>query len=141
MQTSLILGTKAAATRNLLHLLFVLPKQTDLGANGASIAFCAFQLKFNPRIGRRDLIFVKQHGPSLICNYGIERPVITEIRQSDRAPIVAVRYANQLRHFFELSGAIVNPNALLLISRKASTLERRPVGSVGNNSPIAASNL
>src|SRR5262249_54115517 len=122
-----------------LHLLLAVPEQSYLRADGAAIALRAFQLEVDPLIVRRDGVFVEQRRALLICDHHVELAAVAEISQRDRAPVVYIGHADDLRDLFELASAVIDPNLLLLIAREAAVVHRRPVLRVGDDTLVAAS--
>src|SRR5215467_7319088 len=90
MQSPLVLSAESAAARHFLRLLQAVPEQTDLRADGASIALPAFQLEVDPSVVGRDGVFVEQRGAFLIRDYHVELAAVGEIGQRDRAPVVNI---------------------------------------------------
>ena len=60
VQAALILRAEAAAAGDLLHLLLAVPEKVRFRSDGAAIAGAALQLKLDPVVPRRDLVFVDQ---------------------------------------------------------------------------------
>src|SRR5262245_10520016 len=138
MQAPLVLDEESAAARHFLRLLHAVPEQTDLRADGAAIARHAFQLEVDPFVFGRDCAFVKQRGAFLIRDYHIELAAVGEIGQRDRAPVVNIGHADDLRDLFELSRAVVDPDLFLLVTRQTAVVHRRPVLRVGDDRRVAA---
>src|SRR5262245_31060610 len=130
MQTPLILRAESAATRDFLRLLLTVPEYPHLRADGAAIARRAFQIEGDPFVIGRDGVFIKQGGAFLIGDHRVELAAVGEIAQRDRAPVVDIGHADELRDLFELPRAVVDPDSLLLIARQAAVVHRRPVLSV-----------
>ncbi len=116
MKSALILRAESAAARNFLYLLLPVPEYPDLGSYCAPIAGAAFELKFDPLILWRYFVLIQQQGTPLICRYCVERSVVIQVGERHRAAVKPVRHADELRNFFELSGSVVEPHALLLIA-------------------------
>src|SRR3954471_423921 len=123
VQAALILGAESAASRDFLNLLLAVPEKTHFSPYSAAITGAALQLKLDPLISCCDLIFIDQQRGSLVRCYRIERAIIVQISQHDSSSVIAVGRSYNLRHFFELSSAVIDPNALLLIARKARAFQ------------------
>lgn len=138
MQAAIVLCGKARASGNFLRLHLSIPVQRDLRANRAAIAGCSFQLKFDPFIRRIDSIFVKQQRTFLIGDNHVQHSTIPQVGQSYGTAVVGVGDTDSLRDIDELTGAVVQPDAFVLISRQAAAFKRRPVFSVSDNRAVAA---
>src|SRR5262249_23379559 len=138
MQSSLVLRAESAAASDFLRLLLAVPEQTNLSADGAAIARHAFQLEVDPFVFGGDGIFVKQRGAFLIRDYHIELAAVGEIGQRDRAPVINIGHADDLRDLFELSRAVVDPDLFLLVTRQTAVVHRRSVLRVGDDRRVAA---
>src|SRR5512132_1777911 len=79
MQAALVLRTKAAAARNLLHLLMTIPKQPHFSADRAAITRTTFELETDPLVFRRHVVLVDQHRPSLICDDDVEHAGVPQL--------------------------------------------------------------
>src|SRR5262245_28486875 len=138
MQSPLILRAESAAARDFLRLPPPRPEDTNLRADGAAIARRAFQLEGDPFVIGRDGVLIKQRRAFLIGDHGVELAAVGEIAQRDRAPVVDVGHADDLRDLFELARAVVDPDPLLLIARQAAVVHRGPVPRVGDDRRVAA---
>src|SRR5262245_19834687 len=138
VQAPLILRAEAAAARDFLSLPLAVPEDPNLSADGAAIARRAFKLEVDPFVIGSDGVFIKQRGTLLIGDHGVELAAVGEIAQRDRAPVINVGYADDLRDLLELARAVVDPYFLLLITRQAAVVHRGPVLRVGNDRRVAA---
>src|SRR5262245_10814444 len=138
VQTPLILRAEAAAARDFLGLPLAVPEDPNLSADGAAIARRAIKLEVDPLVIGSDGVFIKQRGTLLIGDHGVELATVGEIAQRDRAPVINVGYADDLRDLLELARAVVDPYFLLLITRQATIVHRGPVLRVGNDRCVAA---
>ena len=123
VQPAIVLRRKSAAAGDLLHLLLAVPEQRNLGANGAAVALCAFEVEFDPVISGCDGVFVNQQWATLVGDHRIEDAAVPQIGQRDRAAIVGVGHADSLGNIFKFAGAVVDPDFLLLIAREAAAVE------------------
>src|ERR1043165_5601819 len=87
MQPSLVLRTKTAAARNLLHLLPSVPEQTHLRTDRAAITRRAFELETDPLVLRRHVLLVNEQRPSLIRDYDVEHAAIPQIDEGHRTSV------------------------------------------------------
>src|SRR5262249_13584413 len=116
MQSPLILRAEAAAARDFLRLPLAFPEDPNLRADGAAVARLAFQFEVDPLVIARDGALIKQRRAFLIGDHGVEFAAVAKVAQRDRAPVVDVGHANDLRDLIELARAVVDPNPLLLIA-------------------------
>src|SRR5580698_3348639 len=138
MDASVILRGEAVAAGDLLQLLLVIPVQSNLRANRAAIAFCSFERKFDPVVARRDSVLIDQKRAVLIRYDHIERSSVPKICERDRAAVIPIGCAHSLRNIKEPARTVIEPHVFLLITREATSVERRPVGSVANDRAVAA---
>src|SRR5688572_8441647 len=138
MEAPLILCTKTAAARNLLHLLLPIPKQAYLSSDCTTVAGCPFQFKTNPLVVWNCIVLVNKQRPSLVSNNNIQHSAIPQVYQCHCASIVNSGGADCLRNIYALACSVVKPDSFLLITRQATPLHCRPVGSVRNNRRGAA---
>src|SRR5262249_39840904 len=106
MEAPLILRAEPTATRHFLRLLLSVPKQAHLRADGAAIALRAFQLEGDPFVVRRDGVFVEQRWAFLIRDHHVELTAVGEVAQRDRAPVINIGHADDLRDLLELARAV-----------------------------------
>jgi hypothetical protein len=117
MKAPVILGGEAGSSRDILHLPLTIPVQCDLRADRAAVAGGTLKVKFNPLILGRNRILLYQQGTILIGDHSVKHATIPQISQRDRTAIIGVGNADGLSDINELSGAIIQPDTLVLISR------------------------
>src|SRR3984885_81921 len=137
MQPPIMLRCKTAAAGNLLHLLLTVPKQDNLGADGAAVTGRPFQFKFNPLVLRCHRVLVKQQRPVLIGHNHIEHATIPQIHQRHRTSVIPIRSADRLGNIDKLSGAIVEPDPLVLIARQTAPFKCRPVLRIADDGTVS----
>src|SRR5262245_54375145 len=138
MQPPLILRAEATAARHFLRLPLAVPEDSHLSADGAAIARRAFKIEGDPLVVGRDGVFVEQRGAFLIGDDHVELAAVAKIAKRDRATVVDIGHADDLRDLLELARAVVDPDLLLLIARQAAVVHRRPVLRVGDDRGVAA---
>src|ERR1051325_2621742 len=141
METSLVLRTKTAAARNLLHVWPSVPEQTHLRTDRAAITRRAFELETDPLVLRRHVVLVNEQRPSLIRDYDVEHAAIPKIDEGHRTSVKNITRAHGLRDVHKLPRAVVDPDPLLLITRQTATSHRRPLRRVGDDRRVAARDL
>src|SRR5689334_8990770 len=141
MQPSLVLRTKTTASGNLLHLLVSIPAQTHLSADRAAVTCGPVVLEIEPLVLGSHIVFVNQQRSSLIRDDHVEDAAIPKIDKRDCPPVKNVTRSDGLRHVHKLTGAVVDPNSLLLITRQAASIHRGPLRGVGNDRRVAAGDL
>src|ERR1700684_3441679 len=72
VQAPLVLRAESASAGYFLHLLLTFPDQPELCVNSATIAFAPLQLKFDPLVGGRHFVLIKQERTSLVGDNSIE---------------------------------------------------------------------
>ena len=77
----------------------------------------------------------------MIGHHHVEHAAIPQIRQRDRAAVVSVVDSDRLGDIDKFSGAIVQPDSLVLISRQTAAFKRRPVLGVADDGAVAARNF
>ena len=138
MELPIVLGAESAASGNLLQLLLAIPEDAHLSADRAPVARSPGKLEFDPTIARADGIPVEQQWSVLIGDDGVKHAAVPKVRQRDGASVVHICDANQLGNFFELAGAVVQKDFLLLISGETTAVERRPVRGVRDDRLVAS---
>src|SRR5205823_4680235 len=68
----------------------------------------------------------------------VERAAIPQIHQRYRTSIVNIGRADGLSHIDKPPRPVIQPNALVLITRKAAPVECWPVFCIANNSTVSA---
>src|ERR1035438_5513249 len=103
MQVAIVFGGESVAAGDGLYLLLAVPEQRNLGADGAAIGFCAFEVKLNPVVAWGDGVFVDQERAALVGDDGVKDAGVPKVGERDRAAIVEVCDADGLRDVFEFA--------------------------------------
>src|SRR5579872_664955 len=138
MQATIVLCGKACTPGNFLLLLLAIPKERNLRTDRATIAGRSFQLKLDPLVLGRNSVFVNQQRSLLIGDDNVEHATIPEVGEGYGPAVIGIRNAHSLGNIDKLSGPIVQPHALVLISRQAAAFECRPILGVADNRAVAA---
>lgn len=97
-------------------MVFVIPKNFHLRPNGAAVAFHTCQFKTDPMIIIAGLITVDFNGAVLACNNDVESTPIPNVGIGHGPAVQFQRSANGRRYLLKFTGAVVEPNFILLIT-------------------------